>query len=186
VETIQTGIEALVNVPGRLECVTNDRQRYVYVDYAHTPDALESALLALRGLTADRIICIFGCGGDRDRNKRPKMGAIAVQLSDLTIVTSDNPRTEPPLEIIKEILTGVRAICPLAYQIAELENSGFDNKGYVVEADRAKAIDLGVRISQPGDTILIAGKGHEPYQIIGQQKHVFDDRREAARALSEL
>jgi UDP-N-acetylmuramyl-tripeptide synthetase len=182
---IQGGIEALVNVPGRLERVPNRRERFVYVDYAHTPDALENVLLALRALTVDRIICVFGCGGDRDRTKRPKMGAIAARLSDLAIVTSDNPRTEPPEQIIAEIEVGVRVEGHIHYTADTLRTQGFRGKGYTLEADRRAAIRLSVRASRPGDTILIAGKGHEPYQVIGREKHPFDDRLEAAVALAE-
>lgn len=184
-ETVKTGIETLENVPGRLERVLDPAGRFVYVDYAHKPDALENVLLALRALTADRIICIFGCGGDRDRLKRPLMGAIAARLSDLTIVTSDNPRTEQPQAIIEEIVAGVKPVCSHIYSASHLQHNGFDRKGYVVEPDRRKAIALGVTASAPGDTLLIAGKGHEPYQIIGKEKFDFDDRVEVARALSE-
>ncbi len=181
-KTISNGIEALENVPGRLERVSNHMQRFVYVDYAHTPDALENALLALRALTADRIITVFGCGGDRDRAKRPRMGAIAARLSDLTLVTSDNPRTEPPEQIIAEVVAGARQESITEYSSAGLEK-GFRGKGYAVVQDRRRAIALSVRASRPGDTILIAGKGHEPYQIIGRQKLPFDDRQEAEKAL---
>ncbi len=183
--TIQTGIEALSSVPGRLERVPNDAGRFVYVDYAHTPDALENVLLALRSLTADRIICVFGCGGDRDRAKRPQMGAIAARLSDLAIVTSDNPRTEPPEQIIAQIVPGVRREPVVHYTLDRLAHRGFDEKGYAVEADRRAAIRLSVMASQLGDTILIAGKGHEPYQVVGREKQPFDDRLEAAAALME-
>lgn len=182
---IAAGIEGLDNVPGRLERVSDNGLRFVYVDYAHTPDALENALLALRALTADRIICVFGCGGDRDRAKRPQMGAIAARLSDLTLVTSDNPRTEPPQQIIEEIVAGVRRECQARYGVDQLEHS-FRGKGYGVISDRREAIRLSVKASRPGDTILIAGKGHEPYQIVGQQKLVFDDRQEAQTALAGL
>jgi UDP-N-acetylmuramoyl-L-alanyl-D-glutamate--2,6-diaminopimelate ligase len=182
---IQTGIESLTNVPGRLERIVNQCDRFVYVDYAHTPDALENALLALRSLTTGRIICVFGCGGDRDRAKRPGMGAIAARLSDLAIVTSDNPRTESPEQIIAGILPGVQSGQMVRYDVERLAREGFEGKGYVAEADRRAAIRLSVLASRPGDTILIAGKGHEPYQVIGRQKQPFDDRLEAAAALAE-
>jgi UDP-N-acetylmuramoyl-L-alanyl-D-glutamate--2,6-diaminopimelate ligase len=184
-ETIVAGIRSLENVPGRLERISNALQRFVYVDYAHTPDALENALLALRALTADRIICIFGCGGDRDRDKRPEMGAIGARFSDLVVVTSDNPRTEPPERIIEEILVGVRRVCDRQYTPAELRR-GFRAKGYTVMVNRREAIGNSIAGSRPGDTLLIAGKGHEPYQIIGQERLPFDDRQEARRALGEL
>lgn len=185
VQTIVTGIRSLENVPGRLERMANTRQRFVYVDYAHTPDALENTLLALRALTADRIICIFGCGGDRDRAKRPEMGMIAARLSDLVVVTSDNPRTEPPEQIIAEIVVGVHRICDFQYSPAGLRR-GFGVKGYTVIADRREAIRNGIAVSRPGDTLLIAGKGHETYQIIGREKRPFDDRQEAREALEQL
>lgn len=184
-ETIVRGVEGLENVPGRLERVANGHQRFVYVDYAHTPDALESSLLALRALTPDRIICVFGCGGDRDRAKRPKMGAIAGRLSDLAVVTSDNPRTEPPQQIIEEIVAGMNPQCNLQYSMDDLA-LGFKDKGYAVIADRRAAIAAAIRASRPGDTILIAGKGHEPYQIVGHRKLAFDDRAEAETALAGL
>jgi UDP-N-acetylmuramoyl-L-alanyl-D-glutamate--2,6-diaminopimelate ligase len=184
-ESIVAGIQSLENVPGRLERIANSRQRFVYVDYAHTPDALENALLALRALTVDRIICIFGCGGDRDRAKRPEMGSIAARLSDLVVVTSDNPRTESPEQIIEEILSGVRRVCDRQYTPAELQR-GFRAKGYTVMVNRREAIGNGITASRPGDTVLIAGKGHEPYQIIGHERQAFDDRQEARRALGEL
>jgi UDP-N-acetylmuramoyl-L-alanyl-D-glutamate--2,6-diaminopimelate ligase len=183
-EIIAAGIGSLDHVPGRLERIPNAHQRFVYVDYAHTPDALENALLALRALTADRIICIFGCGGDRDRAKRPEMGAIAARLSDLTVVTSDNPRTEPPERIIAEIVAGVRRNCDRQYAPADLRR-GFRAKGYAVIVDRREAIGGGIAASRPGDTLLIAGKGHEPYQIIGHERHPFDDRQEALQAMAE-
>ncbi len=183
-DAIVAGINSLDNVPGRLERVPNECGRFIYVDYAHTPDALENALLALRALTVDRIICVFGCGGDRDRAKRPKMGAIAARLSDLAIVTSDNPRTEPPDRIIDEIVEGVRQVSQLHYTRQSLE-SGFHGKGYGIVEDRREAIGLSVRASRAGDTILIAGKGHEPYQVIGREKLPFDDRLEARSAVKD-
>jgi UDP-N-acetylmuramoyl-L-alanyl-D-glutamate--2,6-diaminopimelate ligase len=184
-ETIAAGIGSLDHVPGRLERIPNVHRRFVYVDYAHTPDALENALLALRALTADRIICVFGCGGDRDKAKRPEMGAIAARLSDLTVVTSDNPRTEPPEQIIEEIVAGVHRNCDRKYAPADLQH-GFRGKGYAVIADRREAICGGIIASRPGDTLLIAGKGHEPYQLIGHEKRPFDDRQEALQAMAEL
>jgi UDP-N-acetylmuramyl-tripeptide synthetase len=165
----------VTNVPGRLERVENGRGRHVYVDYSHTPDALEHALSALRALTAARIICVFGCGGDRDRAKRPLMGEIAARLSHLAIVTSDNPRSEDPQAIIDEILPGLRRASTPAGRTE-----------VVVEPDRRRAIEIALRAARPGDTVLIAGKGHESYQVIGGRTIHFDDREEAARALAEL
>jgi UDP-N-acetylmuramoyl-L-alanyl-D-glutamate--2,6-diaminopimelate ligase len=184
-ETIAAGIRSLQNVPGRLERVANRHGRFVYVDYAHTPDALENALLALRALTADRIICVFGCGGDRDRGKRPEMGAIAVRLSDLAVVTSDNPRTEDPARIIAEIVAGARRASDLEYTPEQLKH-GFRAKGYTIIVDRREAIARSISASRRGDTLLIAGKGHEPYQIIGHARLPFDDRIEAQHALAGL
>jgi UDP-N-acetylmuramoyl-L-alanyl-D-glutamate--2,6-diaminopimelate ligase len=184
-KTIVAGIESLEKVPGRLERVPNAHGRFVYVDYAHTPDALENSLLALRALTADRIICVFGCGGDRDRDKRPKMGAIAGRLSDLVVATSDNPRTESPQKIIEQIVTGMMGTSELKYDSDDLMH-GFKAKGYVVMVDRREAIELAVTASRPGDTLLIAGKGHESYQVVGHQKFSFDDRLEVQTALAGL
>jgi UDP-N-acetylmuramoyl-L-alanyl-D-glutamate--2,6-diaminopimelate ligase len=182
-ELIKRGIENLKSVPGRLERVPNDLGRFVYVDYAHTPDALENVLKTLRALTTNRLICVFGCGGDRDREKRPLMGKIAAELSDLSVITSDNPRSEPPLEIIEEILIGIRKTGISVYSASELHD-GIVKKGYVVVSDRKHAIQTAVRASSPGDTILIAGKGHESYQIIGKKTVPFDDRLEAKIALA--
>jgi UDP-N-acetylmuramoyl-L-alanyl-D-glutamate--2,6-diaminopimelate ligase/murE/murF fusion protein len=183
--TVKSGIEAVSYVPGRLEPVPNRTGRFVYVDYAHTPDALENVLSILRRITAERLICIFGCGGDRDRDKRPRMGAIASRLSDLCIITSDNPRTESPGEIIDQICEGVQNNGLCKYTPDDLKN-GFLGKGYVVEPDRSSAIRLGIMASKPGDTVLIAGKGHETYQIIGETSVAFDDREKAKGALEEL
>jgi len=182
---IRTGIEALRNVPGRLERVNNRYERFVYVDYAHTPDALENVLWALRDLTTDRIICVFGCGGDRDRGKRPIMGGIATRLSDVAVVTSDNPRTESPQAIIDEILGGV-VQGPGRHLTEKDFLSTANHSGYLIEPDRRKAIRLSIQGARPGDTVLIAGKGHEDYQIVGDRKHPFDDREEAGKALKAL
>ena len=184
-DTIKAGIEAVNVVPGRLEPIPNDHNRFVYVDYAHTPDALKNVLSALEPSAAGRIICVFGCGGNRDKTKRPQMGQIAGKLSDLTVITSDNPRTEQPLEIIKHILDGIHQETSNAYLPSDLK-TGFQKKGYVVEPDRKSAIQLAIIVSRPGDTVLIAGKGDETYQIIGNDTIRFDDRIEAERALSKL
>jgi UDP-N-acetylmuramyl-tripeptide synthetase len=184
-QVIAAGLESVQRVPGRLERVESRSGRWVYVDYSHTPDALENALQSLRALTAGRIICVFGCGGDRDRTKRPIMGSIAAQLSDLAIATSDNPRTEDPVAILNQIVPGI-----LAQGLTEIDARQIatpsSGKGFVVEPNRRKAIDLAIRAARPGDAVLIAGKGHEPYQIIGHQVIHFDDREEAARALETL
>ncbi|MCP4107026.1 MAG: UDP-N-acetylmuramoyl-L-alanyl-D-glutamate--2,6-diaminopimelate ligase [Desulfobacteraceae bacterium] len=194
-DVIKAGIEAATSTPGRLERVSDsagNKELFVYVDYAHTPDALENVLTSLCSLTSDsRVICVFGCGGDRDAGKRPQMGSIAGRLCNLAIVTSDNPRTEEPVEIIDQILEGMKLETGNwkletqvlhEYELSDLEN-GFEKKGYVVEPDRRKAIQLGIRLSRPGDVIIIAGKGHETYQIIGNKTVHFDDREEAEKAL---
>jgi len=181
---IRAGIAATRAVPGRLEPIPDRHGRFVYVDYAHTPDALENVLRALDALRQRRLICVFGCGGDRDRRKRPLMGEIAARLSDLAVVTSDNPRTEDPLAIINDALEGVRRAAPQALTAEEVHN-GFEPPGHIVVPDRREAIALAIRSAQPGDTVLIAGKGHETYQIIGRTTIPFDDREEARRALTD-
>jgi UDP-N-acetylmuramoyl-L-alanyl-D-glutamate--2,6-diaminopimelate ligase len=182
---IKDGIENAAVIPGRLEPIPNQGQRFVYVDYAHTPDALRNVLAALTAIAGRRVLCVFGCGGDRDRGKRPQMGKIAAQMCDLAVVTSDNPRSEPPLAIIDQILRGTREICRKEYSAAELCN-GTPEKGYTVEPDRRKAIRLAIAASRPGDTVLIAGKGHETYQILGGRTIAFDDRTVAAQALADV
>lgn len=160
---IKEGVEAVRNIPGRLEKFEKDG-RYFFVDYAHTDDALKNVLEALSTFKKKRIITVFGCGGDRDRTKRPRMAKVAENFSDIVIVTSDNPRTEDPLAIINEILSGFSSM-----------------KNVLVEPDRRKAIEKAVTISENEDIVLIAGKGHEDYQIIGKVKHHFDDREEICR-----
>ena len=182
---IKEGIEALSAIPGRLESITNNTGRYVYVDYAHTPDALENAVSAIKEIAPARIICVFGCGGDRDQKKRPLMGEVVARLCDLAIVTSDNPRTENPLAIIEQILPGVKQAKGVEYAPGDLRN-GYEAKGSVVEPDRRRAIELGINVSRPDDAVLIAGKGHETYQIIGNTTIDFDDREEARKALNKL
>ena len=182
---IKTGIEAVSAIPGRLESIANKTGRFVYVDYAHTPDALENAVAAIREIAPARIICVFGCGGDRDQKKRPLMGEIAARLCDLTIVTSDNPRSEDPLAIIEHILPGVQRAQGIEYASADLK-AGFETKGFVVEPDRQRAIELGIEVSQADDAVLIAGKGHETYQILADKTIDFDDREEARKVLNRL
>jgi UDP-N-acetylmuramyl-tripeptide synthetase len=183
--TIKAGIEALSAIPGRLESIENDSGRFVYVDYAHTPDALENAVAAIKEIAPARVICVFGCGGDRDNKKRPLMGEIAARLCDLSVVTSDNPRSEDPLAIIEQILPGVRQAGGVEYSSRDLE-AGFEKKGFMVESDRRRAIELGIKASRPDDAVLIAGKGHETYQILGDTTIDFDDRKEARRVLNRL
>jgi UDP-N-acetylmuramyl-tripeptide synthetase len=181
-DTVKAGIEALAAIPGRLESIENLSGRFVYVDYAHTPDALENAVSALKAIAPTRIICVFGCGGDRDKEKRPMMGKIVARLCDLSVVTSDNPRSEDPTAIIDQILPGIRQTQGYRYSTEDLK-TGFDKKGYTVEPDRRRAIELAIRVSRPDDAVLIAGKGHETYQILGDTTIDFDDRQEARRAL---
>jgi UDP-N-acetylmuramoyl-L-alanyl-D-glutamate--2,6-diaminopimelate ligase len=180
---ICSGISFFSHVPGRLEPVLNGLKRQVYVDYAHTPDALAKVLQALRRVLTGRLICVFGCGGDRDKTKRPRMGEIAARLSDLVVITSDNPRTEPPEAIIADIVKGVESMMDRRYFPEELDR-GFEEKGFIVEPDRERAIFLGIKLSAEGDTILIAGKGHETYQIISGKTIRFDDREKAAEAVA--
>ena len=185
VKAIKQGIESVKAVPGRLESISNDHKRFVYVDYAHTPDALENVLASLRECTPGRLICVFGCGGNRDKAKRPQMGDIAGRFSDLVVITSDNPRNEPPMEIIDQILEGTKRSIAHEFTPSDL-GENFSMKGYVVEPDRKNAIILAIKLSRPSDVILIAGKGNEPCQIIGDKTIVFDDRKEAEKALSTL
>ncbi len=180
---IVEGIASVKKIPGRLEAVQGSKRRFVFIDYAHTPDALANVLGALNEINRGRLICLFGCGGDRDRGKRPQMGAIAARMSDLAIVTSDNPRTEDPVSIIEEICAGIEPLCIRQYEPQDLA-SGFTEKGYAVAPDRRRAIELAGACSAEHDTVLIAGKGHETYQIIGSQRLEFDDRKEAMKVFS--
>jgi UDP-N-acetylmuramoyl-L-alanyl-D-glutamate--2,6-diaminopimelate ligase len=160
---------AAPQVPGRLErCDEAGDDILVLVDYAHTPDALERVLDAARSMTTERVLCVFGCGGDRDPQKRPKMGQAVGNRADYAVVSNDNPRSEDPSAIARAIETGLA------------QTSGV----YEIELDRAKAIERAVLLAGPGDVVLIAGKGHEPYQIIGSETLAFDDRLEARRALA--
>ncbi len=159
-------LESFSGVPGRLERVVNPKNLQVFVDYSHKPDALKNVLQTLTELKKGRLITVFGCGGNRDVQKRPQMASISESFSDLTIVTNDNPRNEDPHEIAKQII------------------SGFQKKSYVVELDRKKAILQALELAKPDDIILIAGKGHETYQVFAHQTIVFDDReivKEACR-----
>ena len=168
-EAIAAGVAALENVPGRLERVDAGPEFLALVDYAHTPDGLSQVLDTLGGLPHKRIITVFGCGGDRDRGKRPVMGKIALEKSDIAIVTSDNPRTEDPNAIINEILAGMEA--------------GERERDYYVVPEREAAIRQGVGLAETGDIVLIAGKGHETTQTIGDHVLPFDDREVLGRAL---
>lgn len=183
-DRIVAGIEQQKSAPGRLERVDNSYGVTCLVDYAHTGDALENVLSTLKQLATGKIITVFGCGGDRDNGKRPIMGRIAADYSDLAIVTSDNPRTEDPQRILDQIKAGITPLDLHAYAADEL-SSGLGVKGFTVIENRREAIRLGVRLAQPGDILLLAGKGHEDYQIIGTTKHHFDDREEAVSAFRE-
>jgi UDP-N-acetylmuramoyl-L-alanyl-D-glutamate--2,6-diaminopimelate ligase len=179
-KSIASGIAGLKGVPGRLEMVKNGRSLAIVVDYAHTPDALRKALGALKPLVKGRVITVFGCGGDRDRGKRHEMGMVAGRMSDLVVITSDNPRTEEPAVIAMQIEKGIQEA-----GLKRLSNYSGDRpftSGYFFELDRKKAIEMSIKIAGKKDLILIAGKGHEDYQIVGTEKRVFDDRKVAAEA----
>ena len=168
-EAVSSGIEQVRGVAGRFEKVDNSKGIPVIVDYAHTPDALEKVIKTAREFTPERVITVFGCGGDRDSAKRPIMGEIAGKNSDFCVITSDNPRTEDPDMIIEDILPGIdKTDCP-----------------HVVEPDRRKAIKKALSEYKPGDTVIIAGKGHEDYQIIGTVKQHFDDRETALQIIEQ-
>ena len=169
-EAIACGLAAAESPPGRLEQIAGPGFTVV-VDYAHSPDALARALDVLRPLARGRLITVFGCGGDRDRGKRPLMGEAAARRSDVVVLTSDNPRTEDALRILADIEEGVRA-------------AGMT--GHIVEPDRRAAIALAIGLARPGDLVLVAGKGHEDYQIVGTVKRHLDDREEVRRALGRL
>ncbi len=165
----------IINVPGRFERVSSGQDFTVVVDYAHTEDALLRLLTAAQALKTDRIITVFGCGGDRDRGKRPKMGRAAVECSDVVILTSDNPRTEDPMAILQEVEIGVRDALARRNHVQ-----------YRLVPDRREAIGAAIREARRGDMVLIAGKGHEDYQIIGTKKFHFDDREVAREAIQQL
>jgi len=169
-ETIAEGLAAAPQVPGRLERIDAGQPFSVLVDYAHTPDSLSKALGAARRFTDGRVITVFGCGGDRDPDKRPMMGRAAGEAADLAIVTSDNPRSEDPVSIILQVEDGLKEVAA----------------DYEVEVDRRRAIRRAVALACPGDTVLIAGKGHEDYQIFADRTIHFDDREVAREELGRL
>ena len=166
-EDVKKGIDGIQPIPGRLEPIMNKTGINVVVDFAHTPDSLENVIKVARAFTQGKLITVFGCGGNRDKSKRPEMGKIATELSDYTYVTSDNPRHEEPQLIIKDILDGISA----------------DHEKYGSIVDRKEAIEAAIKKANPMDTVLIAGKGHETYQIIGDVKNHFDDREIARKIL---
>ena len=186
---IGAGLAQVGSVPGRLERVAladgaTVGAPAVFVDYAHTPDALENVLRSLRQLATGRLVCVFGCGGDRDRGKRPLMGAIAARYADVIIVTSDNPRTEDPESIVAAVAEGAAGSRRQLRTVGELLAAAALVAGYVVVTDRRQAIMAACSLARPEDTVLIAGKGHENYQIHGTEKHFFDDRLEAGNGLA--
>jgi len=165
-ETIAEGVAQCRAVPGRFERIDEGQPFGVVVDYAHTDDALRNAIAVARGLEPKRIITLFGCGGDRDRSKRPLMGQVAAENSDLVVLTSDNPRSEDPLAIMNDALVGIRRT----------------DVPHIVEPDRATAIARATKEARPGDIVILAGKGHEPYQVLKDKTIDFDDR-EVARGV---
>jgi len=171
-DAVSDGISNMAGVPGRFEKVDAGQGFAVLVDYAHTEDALERAISAAREFTTGRLITLFGCGGDRDRTKRPKMGRLASMMSDVVVLTSDNPRTEDPLSIMAGVEAGIKE-----------DGSKKKGEGYFAVADRGDAIRFAVGLAKAGDTVLLAGKGHEDYQIIGDTKYHFDDRETARDAI---
>jgi UDP-N-acetylmuramoyl-L-alanyl-D-glutamate--2,6-diaminopimelate ligase len=169
-EQIKNSLEGIAVVDGRMEVVSEGQSFLVLVDYAHTPDGLENALTAIREFAQGKVYTVFGCGGDRDRTKRPIMGKVTAAYSDYLFVTSDNPRTENPESILQDILPG-------------LEEAGYPKDQYELIVDRRAAIQKAVDRAGPGDVVLIAGKGHETYQDIMGIKHDFDDRLVARAAI---
>ncbi len=169
-DVVLNALKSTNGVAGRFETVQNDKGISVIVDYAHTPDALENILNTAKEFAKGKIITVFGCGGDRDTTKRPLMGAISQKLSDICIVTSDNPRTEDPKLIIEDILNGLDK----------------EHKNYETIIDRKEAIEEAIKMANKGDIVIIAGKGHENYQIIGKTKHHFDDKEIARDCLEKL
>ena len=167
-DVIIEGIREVESIQGRFERIDEGQKFLCIVDYAHTEDALQKLVQEARLITKGRVITVFGCGGDRDRTKRPKMGAVAAELSDFVILTSDNPRTEKPEEIIKGIIKGIKK----------------DN--YTVQYDRSSAIKQAVAMAETGDTLLVAGKGHEDYQEINGMRYPFSDREEIRKAIQKL
>lgn len=176
-ETIAAGLAQVAHVPGRLERVSGPGQPLVLVDYAHTPDALAKALASVREVCAGRLLCVFGCGGDRDRHKRPLMGAKVAAGADWAVLTSDNPRTEDAAVIAEEVRPGLEgAGCKRSDSAAQ--------HGYRIVLDRADAIRTALLEAGPEDAVLVAGKGHEDYQIVGTEKRPFDDREVARSVLA--
>jgi len=171
-DEIQKGLEAIAHIPGRFERVDCGQDFSVVIDYAHTHEALENALTAARTLTKKNVIVVFGCGGDRDRGKRREMGRVALELSDFAVLTSDNPRTEDPERIIEDILK-------------EVPDTSRESQNHIVLLDRRQAIEHAIKNARSGDLVLIAGKGHENYQILNSETIHFDDREIATHAITQ-
>jgi UDP-N-acetylmuramoyl-L-alanyl-D-glutamate--2,6-diaminopimelate ligase len=169
--------------PGRLERIAHPHDVAVLVDYAHTPDALRRVLRTMRAVTPNRLIAVFGAGGDRDKGKRPAMGRVGVEGADLCVLTSDNPRTEDPRRILDEVATGAEQAGGIHIEAADLRDA---TRGYCRVVERREAIGTAIRAAGSGDTVLLAGKGHENYQIIGANRQHFDDREEARAVIASL
>ena len=169
--------------PGRLERIAHPRDVAVLVDYAHTPDALDRVLQTMRAVTPGRLIVLFGAGGDRDVGKRPEMGRVGVQGADICVLSSDNPRSEDPRQILDEVAAGASRAGGVRIEASELASA---SRGFCVLVDRKQAIEAAIRAASDGDSILLAGKGHEDYQIIGTERTHFDDREEARSAIASL
>ena len=172
-EAIDTALKTFSSVPGRFELIEEGQDFAVVVDYAHTPDGLQNILETAKAIKENRIIIVFGCGGDRDATKRPIMGRIAAEYGDRIYVTSDNPRTEDPIQIVKDVEVGVKEALR-------------DGTSYEVIVDRREAINHAIHDAKAGDIVIIAGKGHENYQILKNETIHFDDREEARQALKEI
>ena len=170
VEQSAAALASFSGVPGRFQSVDRGQEFAVIVDYAHSPDSLANVLATAREITRGHVICVFGCGGDRDRTKRPLMGRIAAEMADYSIVTSDNPRSEDPASIAREVSAGM----------------GANNGRWAIILDRAEAIREAIGRARPGDLVLIAGKGHETYQVFADRTIDFDDVQVAEAALREL
>jgi UDP-N-acetylmuramoyl-L-alanyl-D-glutamate--2,6-diaminopimelate ligase len=169
-DAVIRGLDAVDTVAGRMDRVPLENAPFsVFVDYAHTPDALVNVLSTVKNLTRGRLICVFGCGGDRDKTKRPLMAQAVAQNADEAVVTSDNPRSEDPHTILRDVLAGM----PLDFP-------------HTVLADRKEAIRKALRIARPGDCVVVAGKGHEDYQEVKGMRHHFDDKEEVVAAYREM
>jgi UDP-N-acetylmuramoyl-L-alanyl-D-glutamate--2,6-diaminopimelate ligase len=179
-ETIAAGLSALQVTPGRLERIDGG-DFSVIIDYAHTDDALKNVLATLKPLCKGKLRVVFGCGGDRDRTKRPRMARVAEELADFVIVTSDNPRTENADDIIRDIVAGFEKCLPVRYN--ESRDTRYGIRDTIIEPDRKRAVELAIETAEKDDIVLIAGKGHEDYQIIGKQKFHFSDKEIAQECL---